>query len=231
MVTPNVVYPTYQTFGPTGGFDLNHDTRQDIIVSFPDVGQSQYSYIQFFRGGANGSFDLHVLNGFPIPGVPVIGRTFYGATTAADFDGDGFPDMFVISSDDGLYANYFWTVLKSSGGTDFQIKQSIAVQQLRGVPVLEGVTDLNGDGKLDLAVRAAASQPSMILGMPSYVVVSFGAGDGGFTTTRIAGTDGVAALSVGDANADGKKDLLVTLPTGTTPFYGNGAGQFSTTAP
>ena len=51
------------------------------------------------------------------------------------------------------------------------------------------------------------------------------------STTRIAGTDGAGALSVGDANADGKLDLLVTLLAGVTPFYGNGAGQFSTTAP
>ena len=93
--------------------------------------------------------------------------------------------------------------------------------------------DLNGDGKLDLAVLASATPRSIGLGMLSYVAVSFGVGDGRFsgTPTRIAGTDGVTDLSVGDANTDGKLDLLVTLPAGVTPFYGNGAGQFSTTAP
>ena len=234
VVTPNVLVPTYQGFGPV--FDLNHDTRQDIIVLFPDdLAPNQYSHIQFFRGGADGRFDVHVLEGpNPPPGVLVMGRPCCSVDPPrgmVDFDGDGFPDLLLISSDYGLYANFSWIVLKSAGGLDFQIVQSVGVQSLRGVPVVSGVADLNGDGKLDLAVLALASQSSIILGMPSYVVVSFGTGTGGFSTTRIAGTDGVTNLSVGDANTDGKPDLLVTLPGGTTPFYGNGAGQFSTTAP
>ena len=34
-----------------------------------------------------------------------------------------------------------------------------------------------------------------------------------------------------DVNADGKLDLVVGLPAGPTTFYGDGAGNFSTTAP
>ena len=61
--------------------------------------------------------------------------------------------------------------------------------------------DLNGDGKLDLAVANIGS---------GDVIVLLGNGDGTFQST-VAYTTGQGALSiaVGDFNADGKLDLAV----------------------
>src|SRR5262249_11918693 len=153
--TPNILYPTYQSFGLTSSsvFDLNHDGRADIIIDFPDGSTvpEMYSIIQFFRGQADGSFDLFVPNGSSIPRVPVLGTSILGIGWIADFDGDGFPDMLLISTDGHLTSNFAWIVLASSGGANFQVGQSLGVQMLRGGPGIAGVADLNGDGKLDLA--------------------------------------------------------------------------------
>jgi hypothetical protein len=59
-----------------------------------------------------------------------------------------------------------------------------------------------------------------------------GRGDGNFdTTTTVPGTSGATNVTVGDTNTDGKLDLTVELPGGATVFYGDGAGNFSTTPP
>jgi hypothetical protein len=228
VITPDIVPPNYAQLAV---FDLNHDSRQDIIVTLPDNQAIGYSSLQLFRGQADGTF----LGFTPATGHDglggVQGSQFVNETTpAADFDGDGYPDLLAIPAIPNLYSHFFWVVIKSSGGLDFEYVESDAFPSLRGVPVVDGVADLNRDGKLDLV---ALAQANPIPTVTSYVAISFGAGGGSFTGTAVtvSGTDGATGVSVQDINSDGKLDLLVTLPAGPTPFYGDGAGSFSTTAP
>jgi len=95
--------------------------------------------------------------------------------------------------------------------------------------------DLNGDGKLDLAVANGCSGclPDGALG----VAVLLGNGDGTFQDALNYGMPGLGPLSVavGDVNGDGKPDLLVATECltnincsngGVQVLLGNGDGTF-----
>lgn len=208
--------------------DLNHDGPADVIVGFPSriVLELNRSPIGLFRGRADGRFDPPVIN-------YVLGGNIGGPGRNADFTGDGFRDIVLTSSTNafpGHLADYSWQLFTSSGGSDFRIVPSSAFQGLRGQPAIDAVADLDGDTVMDLVVHAASSTD---LGQ-NYVVVFFGGIGGGFTGSRLANTEAVTAVTVSDVNGDGKLDLLCQKnynDANTTLFYGDGARQFSTTAP
>jgi hypothetical protein len=163
----------------------------------------------------------------------VLGKNIGGPSQNADFTGDGFRDIVVTSSTDALPAvavDYSWQLLTSSGGSDFRIVPSNAFQGLHGQPVIDAVVNLDGDAAMDLVVHAASYTDVS----QNYVVVFFGGTGGDFIGSRLANTENVTGVTVSDVNGDGKLDLLCQRNfnnADTTLFYGNGAGQFSTTAP
>lgn len=229
-VSPDMVPENFRAFSV---FDLNHDSRKDIVVSFPDpLISSGYLALQLFRGQVDGSF-LPYVTSAPAPGYGF--GTLMASVIASqpmatgDFDGDGFPDLFGTTNIASLYADFYWLVLKSSGGADFRVQLSSGIAGLRGVPFVSPPVDLNGDGKLDIVARALV----MAGNMPGWVAVSLGNGNGLFvgSAQKVTGTDGATAVSISDANSDAKPDLIVTLPAGATTFYNDGAANFSTTPP
>jgi hypothetical protein len=81
-------------------------------------------------------------------------------------------------------------------------------------------TDLNGDGKLDLAVTNA---------FDGTVSILLGNGDGTFQPQVIYATAGSSAwqsIVVGDFNGDGKLDLAVSCGSVVSVLLGNGDGTF-----
>jgi hypothetical protein len=219
-------------------FDLNHDGRQDIIQGIDDPftagTQAPGSLLQLYRGQADGTFMPS--EGTPgVPGLPCgrpVGGLFRVSAppVIADFDGDGQPDLALVTVIPTTYAQFFWLVLKSAGGLDFSDAQSVGLSGVRGgAATIAGTGNFNGDNKLDIVVLVYSGDP---FNFPGFVAVALGRGDGSFdATTTVSGTSGATSVSVGDANTDGKLDLTVTLPGGPTVFYGDGAGSFSTTPP
>jgi hypothetical protein len=234
VVTPDTVPPAYQSLSLNGRrlvFDLNHDGRQDIIVHTVDTlapaPAPSDTYIQLLRGQADGTFQRVSLPPSLPDGLHATGRPFANPIVI-DLDADGFSDLLSITTDDATYATFYWLALKSSGGSDFQVSQFLLTQNLRGVPFFKAAAKLDGDAYLDLVALAQQNPAAATLGYKNYVTVTFTAGGG---AAKIAGTDNATDVTVSDVNTDGKLDLVVTLAGGPTPFYGNGAGQFSTVAP
>jgi hypothetical protein len=94
------------------------------------------------------------------------------------------------------------------------------------------VADLNGDGKLDLAVANVSSTGSLGFGVSGALSVLLGNGDGTFQTAEVSVTpQSIAAVGLADLRSVGKLDLVAT----TTPTFadslvyvllGNGDGTF-----
>jgi hypothetical protein len=132
-----------------------------------------------------------------------------GCGAAADYNGDGKPDLAMITTTG-------FTILLGTGKATkpFSTGTSVAVP---GAGCL--VTgDLNGDGIPDLLVS--------VNGSPNAVLAYLGNGDGTFTlasTTPTPNAGGYVAL--GDFNHDGKLDFATS---GNLLALGNGDGTFQT---
>jgi hypothetical protein len=134
------------------------------------------------------------------------------STLTGDLDDDGLPEV-VLTQDSGNVL-----VFKTTNAGMLAIHGTITVEgKLRRGTLV----DLNGDGRLDLAVVDNAGD---------RIVVMPGNGDGTFGTPQELPTGtGPAAIASGDFNGDGVVDLAATVfgPPGiVTVFLGRGDGGF-----
>jgi hypothetical protein len=221
---------TYDAGGPaTGGksfsvalADVNGDGKPDIIVSIYHIG---------FATGGIGVL-LNKGDGTFQPSV-----TYSSGGIAADFvavadvNGDGNPDV-AVGNFCGTTCDFGSVgVLLGNGDGTFQA----AVAHSSGDPSTQSVaiSDVNGDGKLDLIVVSEGQLALSVL---------LGKGDGSFQTavTYATGGDQPYSVAVGDVNGDGKPDILVTnlfSSNGNSTYgtvgvlLGNDDGTFQTAVP
>jgi hypothetical protein len=155
-------------------------------------------------GNGDGTFQAPIFSYLPIVDI--------GQAAAADFNGDGKPDVAVEGGEDspGIYI-----LLNQDGGT-FTL-DNVYYPDSHLI-----VADMNGDGKADLVVSGAS------------VFVLLGGGDGKFQHVPIISLGGNPhmsssnSVSAGDFNKDGKLDLAVTDPLANSVLIlaGNGDGTF-----
>ncbi len=151
---------------------------------------------------------------------------FAGQVRAADFNGDGRQDLLVFGS--GL------EVLLNTGSGNFSALSTSALPSGATAISQVALTDLNGDGFIDVAACAvgnngATGSASVYLNDHSGKLVL------GQVIPLPAPCKGLAA---GDANRDGKVDLAIAYYTGsfTAPasqiatWFGDGTGQFANPA-
>jgi hypothetical protein len=157
----------------------------------------------------------------------------------ADFNGDGIPDLAIISTDNTITFGGPFTVAVFLGNGDgtFQAGPTIQPSGMQVYPyMISG--DFNGDGKPDLAILTWG------LSSTSYLTILLGNGDGSFNAkpTVVAvslpneGGDGIAGtMAAADFNGDGKLDLAVVgdyiSAGGVGILLGNGDGTFTAAGP
>lgn len=183
--------------------DFSGDGKVDVAVSASGGTQAGEEIV--FLGNGDGTFQTTPKVS---PGLWVV----EGGITVGDFNGDGKLDLALIGCDTAsCIASTF--ILAGNGDGTFQSPTAV-IDDTAGQML---AADLNGDGKLDLAV------PSVFGPMGIYL----GNGDGTFSNT--ANYLGRGALAIADFNGDGKLDLAggVGVPnSGSGVILGNGDGTF-----
>ena len=174
----------------------------------------------------------------PDPAPPVVyvyGRADFPASNggalaaSGDFNGDGRPDFVAVS-----YQGNFVSILL--GQPDGSFVDDGTTYAVGAEPLAVAVGDLNGDGKLDLAVVNQVCPPSTEPCPPGSVSILLGNGDGTFQSAGEYETapDAVSVV-IGDFNSDGTPDIAVAaavsrISTGhaglVSILLGNGDGTF-----
>jgi hypothetical protein len=189
-----VTYPVGN--GPTSVAvaDLDGDGRLDLVVANFGNSQSPGSTISVLLADPNGPPATF------LPAVPYTVGTAPAALAVGDFNGDGRPDVAVANF--GLFASPGNMVSVLLGDPNQPGKLQNAANYTAGTgPVMIAVADLNGDGRLDLAVaNVISANVSVLLGSPTTP---------GTFQTAVSYPTGSAPhwIAVADLNGDGRLDL------------------------
>lgn len=170
--------------------DINGDGKQDLVVTRSALNQG----FGVWLGNGNGTFQT------PFDVTPPLG-TFPGYVAVGDLDGDGKDDVvFSDGSGSGKIQVYL-----SGPATLANLAPPAATLQ---EPQRIVLTDMNGDGKLDIVtVWRADNDPGNFGGFTIFE----NNGTGGFPTGgyKAVNAEFPELIAVADINGDGRKDVLV----------------------
>jgi hypothetical protein len=192
--------------------DFNGDGRPDIVATNLGYGYS------VFLGIGGGSF------GFPqnatLPASP-------NAVVVADLNGDGTLDLVIPLGTVGASPDHMVGVLIGNGLGAFSASSNVTVGLY---PIGAAVGDLNSDGTRDIAtVNYTDGSVSVLLGNGTG---AFGAATSFDVKGNSPAPNGFLnpnAIALGDLNADGKHDIVVSTyqSQSIAALFGDGAGHFS----
>ena len=191
-----------------GDFDGNG--ALDLVTA-----NSSNGTLSLLLGNGDGSFRPRI--DLAVGGAP-------RAVAVGDFNGDGRLDVVTAQQlTDSV------SVLLGNGNGTFARPLVFTASGVNFTPESMVVADVNGDGKLDLAIKSVSFLESDAF----QVGVLLGNGDGAFQAPLLAAAqpDGSGDLALGDFNHDGRMDAAVAdqlgAPTGNlSVFVGNGDGTF-----
>ena len=175
--------------------DFNGDGKLDLAISYITSTGLQPA-LQILYGNGDGTFQPAVTLLESTPGIHQFG---VGKIAAADFNGDGKPDL--LAGVNGL------TVFLNNGTGGFRTQ---AWTTMAGQTIQDFVVgDINGDGRTDIAALAMSAGSS---GTTGQAFVIYGNGDGTFQTAIPLpfATAMPGGIAIGDLNEDGRMDILLS---------------------
>ncbi|MHC5262448.1 FG-GAP and VCBS repeat-containing protein [Streptomyces sp. UC4497] len=203
---------------PDADADFNGDGIGDLAVSASHAyvnGHKQAGQIAVLYGSATGTRTVTISqNTAGVPGTAETGDYFGADSAYGDFDGDGYDDLAVaapgedVGSDtDGGTAAILWgSPTGLTSGTTIDDPRPSSHDGFGG-PIEAG--DFDGDGSTDLAIGANNKNTVDILDGP-FSRTGDNPHRSVVTVPVISDTGaGVWNLHSGDANGDGKDDLIV----------------------
>lgn len=189
--------------------DVTSDERNDLVCLATTADNSQ-AFLFAYVGNGDGTFGAPVqtkITGQPVGSAPILAAT-------GDLNGDGRPDVLVTSAYNSQILPYL-----SDGHGGFKQGTPFNGSFNYSVPT---VTDLNGDGKLDVLWSTGPR-------------VNLGHGDGSFTAPAQYDPGYLSNCAFGDVDHDGHLDAVCTwFPAGgdlagylrLTVLHGNADGSF-----
>jgi hypothetical protein len=192
--------------------DFNGDGKPDVAKIVSNVISSVTTYqVAVLLGNGNGTFQTAVV-------TDTDGNTD-DPIIAGDLKGSGTDDIIQVHPGTGSGSSIDVMLSNGSGGFAAPVKYSVSSTTLEG-----GVlTDINGDGKLDLLVFDNST--------PANVIALLGNGDGTFQTASILGKlTGAAPANMifADFNGDGNIDFAGYTTSGQVQVtLASGAGAYA----
>ena len=196
--------------------DFNGDGRLDVAI-WGISGAGNTSEVVIFLGNGNGTFTLG--GTYAAPNSTDYNPGF-NSLYVADFNGDGKLDLAALTPYNGVF------IFMGNGDGTFQpaVGYSTVDPNHTNEYTATGmaVGDLNGDGKIDVAVTEGAGMA---------VLLNNGNGTLGTATyydSGIAPFQSQMGIAIGDVNGDKKNDVVITDYYGNVVLYLNqGSGKFA----
>ncbi len=197
-------YPSSGAPARTVSADFNRDGKADVVAL------NTNGVLSLLPGSGNGAFGapktIATLPPFSADAAPLL--------SAADFNGDGDPDLVILQSPGNAVRVYL-----GHGDGTFAAPVNIGDGLSSAGDMASG--DFNGDGKADIAVTGSTS-----------IAILLGNSAGTFAKPIVMVTNltasGSLALALGDVNRDSHLDAIVTDQNGSIQaMLGNGSGAFT----
>jgi len=169
-----------------------------VVNPTPGGGVSNIQYFSIAMAAASASFQ-------PVELYDSSKYVNYSSVAIADLNGDGKPDLVVTSQNMNSTGDGSVQVFLGNGDGTFQAP--VAYDSGSTNPGSLAISDMNGDGKLDIVVGNGGN-PS---GGSGGVGVLLGNGDGTFQPALLFSLGGIGAggpVAIADVNGDGKPDVV-----------------------
>jgi len=180
--------------------DINGDNKPDVIVANRDENTFSVFLNTTTVGAATPTFAAQQIFATGIRPVNV---------AVADVNGDGKPDLVIANSTDNTISVRLNTTSPGAAAATFSAQQIFGTGAF---PIVIATDDVDGDGKPDLIVaNLNGSSVSVLINTTSQ-----GASIPSFAAQQTFSVDAVISVTTADINGDGKPDLIVANPSGST---------------